>query len=70
MDEPRALLERLERIAVLDRAGAPSSELLDELRGLVGEVERHVGRSVREVGTAPTPTGAAPDTRGAPLAHR
>jgi hypothetical protein len=70
MDEPRALLERLERIEALDRAGAPPAELIDELRGLVGEVERQASRSVREAGPAPTPNRAAPDTKGVPLAHR
>jgi hypothetical protein len=37
MDEARVVLERLERIAELERAGAARSELLDELRALVDE---------------------------------
>ncbi|MDQ3671895.1 MAG: hypothetical protein M3364_05580 [Actinomycetota bacterium] len=39
MDESRAVLERLERIEALDRAGAARSELLTELRLLVEEAE-------------------------------
>ena len=39
MDESRAVLERLERIEALDRAGAGTSELLTELRALLGEAE-------------------------------
>jgi hypothetical protein len=39
MQESRAVLERLQRIEALDRAGAPTSELLDELRALLGEAE-------------------------------
>jgi hypothetical protein len=39
MDESRAVLERLERIEALDRAGAAPSELLPELRALLGEAE-------------------------------
>jgi hypothetical protein len=39
MDESRAVLERLERIEALDRAGAGPSELLSELRALLGEAE-------------------------------
>lgn len=70
MDESRALLERLERIEALDRAGARPAELLDELRGLVGEAERCTRREVREAGSAPTPSGAARDMKGVPLAHR
>ena len=33
------MLERLERIETLDRAGAPAAELLVELRALVREAE-------------------------------
>jgi hypothetical protein len=33
------VLERLERIETLDRAGAPAAELLAELRALVREAE-------------------------------
>jgi hypothetical protein len=39
MDESRAVLERLERIELLDRAGAGPSELLSELRALLAEAE-------------------------------
>jgi hypothetical protein len=39
MDESRAVLERLERIEALDRAGARRSELLTELRALLAEAE-------------------------------
>ena len=39
MDESRAVLERLARIEALDRAGAGRSELLAELRALLGEAE-------------------------------
>jgi hypothetical protein len=39
MEESRAVLERLQRIEALDRAGAANSELLHELRALLGEAE-------------------------------
>jgi hypothetical protein len=39
MEEARAVLARLERIEVLDRAHAEPGVLLDELRELVREVE-------------------------------
>jgi hypothetical protein len=39
VDEARAVLERLERIEELDRAGAARAELLDELRALLHEAE-------------------------------
>jgi hypothetical protein len=39
MDESQAVLERLERIEALDRAGAEPSVLLPELRALLGEAE-------------------------------
>jgi hypothetical protein len=39
MDEARDLLERLERIEALDRGGAATGELLDELRELVRAAE-------------------------------
>jgi len=39
MDEARAVIDRLERIDVLEREGAPPAVLLDELRGLVREAE-------------------------------
>jgi hypothetical protein len=40
VDEAEAVLERLARIEALDRAGAGRSELLTELRALLGEAER------------------------------
>ena len=40
MDEAETVLERLARIEALDRAGAPASCLLDELRALVSEAEQ------------------------------
>jgi hypothetical protein len=39
MDEARCVLERLDRIESLDRAGASVGELLGELRVLVREAE-------------------------------
>jgi len=39
MDESRAVLERLARIENLDRRGAESRELVDELRALLAEAE-------------------------------
>ena len=36
------MLERLDRIEALDRAGAPSGDLLGELRALVAEAEEWV----------------------------
>jgi len=39
MDEVRAVLERLERIEALDRAGAGRGALLPELRALLEEAE-------------------------------
>jgi hypothetical protein len=39
MDEARAVLERLERIEALDRAGAGRGALLAELRRLLEEAE-------------------------------
>jgi len=40
MDEARHVIERLERIDVLRREGAPASDLLAEVRGLLAEGER------------------------------
>jgi hypothetical protein len=37
MDEARAVLERLERIEALDRAGAGRAQLLAELRALLDD---------------------------------
>ena len=39
MDESKAILQRLERIEMLDREGAPPAELVDELRALLVEAE-------------------------------
>ncbi len=39
MDEARALLERLERIELLDRAGVGREVLIGELRSLLVEAE-------------------------------
>jgi hypothetical protein len=39
MDEARAVIDRLERIDVLERDGAPPAVLLEELRGLVRDAE-------------------------------
>jgi hypothetical protein len=39
MDEARRVLERLARIEELERGQAPASEVLGELRQLVGEAE-------------------------------
>jgi Tfp pilus assembly protein PilN len=39
MDEAAKVLERLERIEALGQERAPTSQLLDELRALVGEAE-------------------------------
>ena len=39
MDEARAVLERLERIEALDRAGADRPALLAELRALLADAE-------------------------------
>ncbi len=40
MDEARAVIDRLERIEVLERDGAPPAVMLEELRGLVQDAER------------------------------
>jgi hypothetical protein len=39
VDESSAVLRRLERIEALDRAGAPPSDLVDELRALLVDAE-------------------------------
>ena len=43
MDEARAVLARLERVAALERSSAPAAVLLAELRALVSEAEAWVG---------------------------
>ena len=42
MDEARQVLERLERIDALRRAGAPAADLLAEMRSLLAEGERWI----------------------------
>jgi hypothetical protein len=42
MDEARQVLERLERIDVLRREGAPAVDLLAEVRSLLAEGERWI----------------------------
>jgi hypothetical protein len=42
VDEARAVIDRLERIEVLERDGAPPAVMLEELRGLVREAEAWV----------------------------
>ena len=42
MDEARRVLERLDRIEELDRAGTPPPVLLAEMRALLGEAEAWV----------------------------
>ena len=39
MEEARAILDRLDRVERLRRAGAPASRQLEELRLLLGEAE-------------------------------
>jgi hypothetical protein len=39
VDESSAILERLERIEALDRAGAPASDFVEELRALLVDAE-------------------------------
>jgi hypothetical protein len=39
VDESQAILQRLERIEALDRAGAKPTDLVDELRALLVEAE-------------------------------
>jgi hypothetical protein len=42
VDEARAVIDRLERIELLERDGAPPAVMLEELRGLVREAEAWV----------------------------
>jgi hypothetical protein len=73
MEEARAVLERLERIEALDRAGAEPPELLVELRALLEEAEawsRTEGGDAGECvvdGLRSALVGAAPRTSSAPL---
>ena len=50
MDESQAVLERLARIEALDRRGADSGELVDELRALLAEAEAWSRREGGDVG--------------------
>ncbi len=51
MDESQAILERLERIEALDRAGATPRELVGELRALLVEAEAWSREEGGEEGT-------------------
>ena len=42
VDEARAVIERLDRVDVLERGGAPPAAVLDELRGLLHDAEAWV----------------------------
>jgi hypothetical protein len=50
MEESRAVLERLERIEALDRAGAEPAELIAELRALVEEASAWSGAEGGDAG--------------------
>ena len=50
MGEPRAILERLERIEALDRGGADSTQLIGELRALLVEAEEWSRKEGGEAG--------------------
>jgi hypothetical protein len=50
VDEPEAVLRRLERIELLDRGGASRTELVEELRALVTEAEAWSRREGGEAG--------------------
>jgi hypothetical protein len=50
MEESRAVLERLERIEALDRAGAEPRDLVEELRALLVEAEAWSQREGGEAG--------------------
>lgn len=50
MDEAQPVLERLDRIRLLDEAGASARELLDELRALLAEAEAWAGAEGGEAG--------------------
>jgi hypothetical protein len=65
MEESRAVLERLERIEALDRAGADRPELLTELRALLGEAEawsRAEGGDAGECAVERLRSALAPET--------
>ncbi|HXG74967.1 MAG TPA: hypothetical protein VNJ53_00185 [Gaiellaceae bacterium] len=50
MDEGAAVLERLDRIQALERAGAPPGVLLGELRALLEEAQAWARREGGEAG--------------------
>jgi hypothetical protein len=50
VDESEAVLERLARIEALEGAGAPTTELVDELRALLVEAEAWSRREGGEAG--------------------
>ena len=50
MEDSRAVLERLARIEVLDREGAPPTDVLDELRALLREAEKWARREGGDAG--------------------
>ena len=50
MNESEAVLERLARIEALDGAGAPTAELVEELRALLAEAESWSRREGGEAG--------------------
>ena len=60
VDESQAILERLERIELLDRSGAAPAELVDELRALLVEAEAWSRAEGGEAGAR-----AVDDLRGA-----
>jgi hypothetical protein len=60
VDESGAILERLERIEALDRAGAPASDLVEELRALLVDAEAWSRAEGGEAGA-----GAVADLRAA-----
>jgi hypothetical protein len=70
MDEARQVIERLERIDVLRRAGAPAAELLAEVRSLLAEGERWLAAEKPEgverarAALADCRAGLAVDTEG------
>ena len=53
MEEARAVLTRLDRIAALDAARAPTPVMLDEVRELVREAEAWVAAEPRSVRREP-----------------
>jgi hypothetical protein len=71
MDEARAVIERLERIDVLEREGAPAEALLAEVRELLREGEAWIaaeGAGADAAAEALARCRAAHDAELAPLA--